>query len=95
MKLFVQSLVIKVERKDEYTEIKKVTVAYFASKEWVIQRPWCFQQGGKWSEKKKKSGKKAELRYSTLGHTYVDVPLTSGIGSSEYSLIKDLHAGLG
>lgn len=47
MKLFVQSLVIKVERKDEYTEIKKMTVAYFASKEWVIQRPWCFQQGGK------------------------------------------------
>lgn len=46
--------------------------------------------------KKKKAGKKqAELRYSTLGHTYVDVPLTSGIGSSEYSLIKDLHAGLG
>lgn len=47
-------------------------------------------------KRKKKAGKKqAELRYSTLGHTYVDVPLTSGIGSSEYSLIKDLHAGLG
>lgn len=47
MKLFVQSLVIKVERKDEYTEIKKMTEAYFASKEWVIHRPWRFQQGGK------------------------------------------------
>lgn len=46
-------------------------------------------------KRKKRGEKQAELRYSTLGHTYVDVPLTSGIGSSEYSLIKDLHAGLG
>lgn len=28
-----------------------------------------------------------ELRYYGSGHTYVDVSLTSGIGSSEYSLI--------
>lgn len=70
MKLFVQSLVIKVERKDEYTEIKKMTAAYFASKEWVIERPWRFQQGGKWSEKKKREKSKR-----SWGTVLWDIPM--------------------
>lgn len=64
MKLFVQSLVIKVERKDEYTEMQKMTAAYFASKEWVVERPWHFNKEE--TEVKRKSGKKAsgvEVQY--------------------------------
>lgn len=63
-KTLARSLVIKMERKDECTEMKnKTTAVYFASKGWVIERSWCFQKGGNESEKKKGKQKQADLRY--------------------------------
>lgn len=48
-------------------------------------------------EEKKRTNERQEWSRGSVveGRTYVDVPLAWRVRSSENSLIKDLHAGLG